>query len=678
MTKRALADLWFTNKFARQSALFETGSIQDASTDNAFVLRLNALVAASVRNGKLQPPGDLAAAILTGGKLNEHAELVVFGHWLFADNMPGLPSKGGRQVDRPLVLKTVAAAMAELRARPDLAEDESGIVVSSAPTTKNDLARRWKGLFQEPAQPKQFDARLKSMRRILPAYLNYLQSGKMEDAGKLIKSSPQIKKILDAITRSSAKTKTGAAIPKVSVIAGDTSSISAPTTPVPDFLASFEIELGYSSTNQEAEYRNAPAGSYATSTLRYQPTRVASTSKTGNVRNDIEGRAVLEPELAIRDKFKVKALIDRMAILVNVNDITSWTKIKNAIDREVGAVNFVHDLTIPRVEGKPDWRDQIPNLDLSKKTELHFAIMIQEPNPKILAEILDLIDHNFGIDGEITPFLLEMSVDFYPRDPGSPEEAILLREQMVGLLQRHHCASHDQLICDNPDTPANADARQVYGKKSKQRYLFSRKRGDRISSDAQIKKDVVRKRILDANPGNDLYLDATVYKGIKLSPFLISIQNKIADRRNQTEKTMKVLADEERRARIEVTITGSEQLQGLGFATINDLAGLSFRKIWKSLLHFRLGTLNPQQHLFDEAIQQMKTRGIYGMELKERARHQEERKQVRLATGKTPRSKDREGLGLVDWPEMNSVVGHALDGLENRWSGFSLTGNGKN
>ncbi len=49
------------------------------------MLRLSALVAASARNGKLRPPGDLTEAILADGKLNEHAELIVFGRWLRDD-----------------------------------------------------------------------------------------------------------------------------------------------------------------------------------------------------------------------------------------------------------------------------------------------------------------------------------------------------------------------------------------------------------------------------------------------------------------------------------------------------------------------------------------------------------------------------------------------------------------
>jgi len=33
----------------------------------------------------------------------------------------------------------------------------------------------------------------------------------------------------------------------------------------------------------------------------------------------------------------------------------------------------------------------------------------------------------------------------------------------------------------------------------------------------------------------------------------------------------------------------------------------------------------------------------------------------------TPRNIDREGMGLIDWPEMNKAVGDALDKLTTQW-----------
>jgi hypothetical protein len=67
----------------------------------------------------------------------------------------------------------------------------------------------------------------------------------------------------------------------------------------------------------------------------------------------------------------------------------------------------------------------------------------------------------------------------------------------------------------------------------------------------------------------------------------------------------------------------------------------------------------------------MRTRGVYGIELRNRARALEEREERRRDGQKMGRKNDLEGRGLVSWKEMNDVVGKALDELQRRWTGFS-------
>jgi len=67
----------------------------------------------------------------------------------------------------------------------------------------------------------------------------------------------------------------------------------------------------------------------------------------------------------------------------------------------------------------------------------------------------------------------------------------------------------------------------------------------------------------------------------------------------------------------------------------------------------------------------MRTRGVYGLELRERARVLEERERRRKAGEKLTRYKDREGQGLDAWPELNKVTADALDELDRRWRDFS-------
>jgi len=64
-----------------------------------------------------------------------------------------------------------------------------------------------------------------------------------------------------------------------------------------------------------------------------------------------------------------------------------------------------------------------------------------------------------------------------------------------------------------------------------------------------------------------------------------------------------------------------------------------------------------------QTISQVTHRGAYGVELRPRAAHLAER----AGLNPTPRNIDREGMGLIDWPEMNKAVGDALDRLTTQW-----------
>lgn len=164
---------------------------------------------------------------------------------------------------------------------------------------------------------------------------------------------------------------------------------------------------------------------------------------------------------------------------------------------------------------------------------------------------------------------------------------------------------------------------------------------------------------------------ATLWKGAKNSNYQVSIQHKITDRRNGAKNTWHVLPDHERRARIEVTISGSETLRNRGLSAVNDLASVSFRKLTTPFLSFRLGTVEPWQHLLEDAQAQTRTRGVYGIELRDRAHALEEREELRRSGKNLPRKMDHEGQGLQSWPEMNDVIGDALDQLRGPWSVFS-------
>ena len=142
--------------------------------------------------------------------------------------------------------------------------------------------------------------------------------------------------------------------------------------------------------------------------------------------------------------------------------------------------------------------------------------MIQDPDPELLSAILNVIRDAHGIDGEVNFHLIEISIDFFPRNSGSPEEAILFREKMVGLLQRHHWAKHSLFHGHGSSVPRNADARQFYleaNKKAKTDYFFAKERQTTPGSDYDLDDPDVRERLLATRPGRDLYLNSTIWKG---------------------------------------------------------------------------------------------------------------------------------------------------------------------
>ena len=99
------------------SRLLEEGAPEDAVDGDGYVRRTNALFAATTFRGRRWHPANLEKAILDDGRLTPHAELVVFGEWLLMQNKPGFLQRGGRQFDPRLILRTLAAALAELRRR---------------------------------------------------------------------------------------------------------------------------------------------------------------------------------------------------------------------------------------------------------------------------------------------------------------------------------------------------------------------------------------------------------------------------------------------------------------------------------------------------------------------------------------------------------------------------------
>lgn len=660
-------------KLVTASELFEIGELADAPDDESFVLRLNTLAARRREDRLKNIPHNLSDAIKADGELKAQAELIAFGRWLLLDGHPGMARQGGRQPDLRRVLKGVAAISAEFYARSLKTKHEialGGRASRKRGITKHDLAAQWKRLFGDEVKPSMFDSLLRSLQRILPLYLKHLESGAASHAGMQIKASPEIKRVLDAISGILPNSKKNR--PDI---------LTEPNVKRPVRLVPFEIELVYQSSAHEEEYRKLPKGTRPTARLRYVPKSASATSTSGTIRADRAKKIVIKPEIDIRGNFKTKAVIDKLVVLLETHANTDPVSLNKKIKRETQAVTYVHDLLSGRDPGK-GWGAPLMQLDPTKLTGAPFAIMVQEPTPDALTAILQVIEDGPGIVGRVLLHLIEVSVDFYPKTASTPEEAVLLREQMVGLLQRHHWARASLLVDPVSIKPRDADARQIYDHEiehgeivPKVRYLFAHEKSSgtkyKVETDGKICDPAIRDRILTTRPGYDLFLHSTLVKGGKNEPYHVSIQHKIADRRNPVRNTFQNLADQDRRARVEVTISGTETLKKSGLKTVDDLGSISFRKLTKDMLSFKLGMIEPWHHQLEDAKTQMRTRGVYGIDLRMRALDLERREALRQAGEKLPRKREKEGMALQDWPEMNNVIGKAFDELKRRWSGFT-------
>ena len=212
------AQIYPQQTLARKSELFEAGEPAAAPDDQAFLRRLNALVSMHrMSSTGIRPPKTLADAVRADGRLKEDAELLAFGQWLMIEDAPGLRKHGGQAVQPRIVLQTLGTAMAELHVRQTGRTSPVGLktLPAGSKLTITALANRWERIFSEQVKPSDFSGRMRSLKRLLPAYLAYMKAGGFLVANKTATESRLIKSVLNLIdgktssrtaTKSSAKT----------------------------------------------------------------------------------------------------------------------------------------------------------------------------------------------------------------------------------------------------------------------------------------------------------------------------------------------------------------------------------------------------------------------------------------------------------------------------------------
>jgi hypothetical protein len=426
--------------------------------------------------------------------------------------------------------------------------------------------------------------------------------------------------------------------------------------------------LTYSSNAKRDVYRKPASSGLPTAELRYSVQDAGRYSSKGQASPQarFKGKTVFVPSLVLKGNFSVKAVIDRMIFTVVTTKVTSAQKIQSVLHKNANAACYVKDLN--SLHGKLEWRGVLEKPSEAATVEEPgrvFAVLLQEPTAAISLNVAQIIQAEWGVEGEIRPFLVELALDFYVSRHHDPRTKVLLREQMVGYLQRHHYG-----LVGNVQN-AKGDGRQVYerestngGQEKVTSYLFSgRKNTNRLGADADTNCQQSQER-LKRPLDNMLYLDATLYFGTEQENLLFRIQHKISDKRNKTKGTFQDLPEDKKRARIEVELSGFEMLgQSLGLHSLADFGHMDFRSIRRELLTFWLPTADAD---FGERLKvqtQLEARGIYGVEIQK----MHERCLMNGAHNPKPRHGQGKTRDRLIWKEVTERVGNALDALSKQW-----------
>ena len=346
-----------------------------------------------------------------------------------------------------------------------------------------------------------------------------------------------------------------------------------------------------------------------------------------------------------------------------------------------------------------------------------FRIKVQDPSPKLMLEIRNLIDKNWTLVAPMKIIGIEIALDWRSKSQSDQE-----RWEMVAALMRHHLPnskhlngpranlrntynhpltdlsseddkrSRTEFVVQNPShryVPVTIDDGDNWAASDnvamgEKPIEVEEKISDRKKSDQDIKDPDVRRGIFGDFTIKAPFLDGTLYLGEEGAPVMFRIQNKLKDGRNSQTKRVVELGPEDRRARIEVTLL-AEAIAEFGFDTLEGLYGFKFARLRENLFDFWLPTFlgNPKaedslQGVFREARglrqrQAFVNGGVYAHQIREEALRVEEkldRRRWRNA-GLEVSNISRKGQGKSGtrkaWSELNEQCRDALYNMSRRW-----------
>jgi len=276
-----------------------------------------------------------------------------------------------------------------------------------------------------------------------------------------------------------------------------------------------------------------------------------------NAQKRLTGRQALKPIIDLSD-YTTKAVIDWIDIRVLLNRKTQFQWLQGDIEKLIGRKVHVEN-SLGRAQ--------------ANESDEKFVIRFQEPDIKSLRVIFALIKEKYGLGLDPLICGIEISVDFYPRTPGEYERAKIVR-----VLANHILVKRD-IITDHRDRP-----RSVWGqnKGDYQRLL---------AGNPNFSEGANRRLLIETEWDHAPYSDATVTIGAREADVRWRIMDKTLDTQNREAGTFKSLAEKDKRARVEVTLTG-DALSEICPMYFQELTQLNFAHLQARYFGFVLPTLS--------------------------------------------------------------------------------------
>jgi len=219
---------WNLSQLQRKSALFADAAPNSDDEQDDFAYALNARVVSSRPDAwAARPPSTMQTAINEDGTIKRDVELLLFGMWLFGDDVFGVDAKPGRPADDVVAFKVVGAALSIFWRREWLRKQ---VAVSlkkpraSLGITRTDLRDEWWLLFGEEKGADWFKSRRVTARNRLASYLSQLKAQPKPEDVKRGRSSPGLTKVVYLLESSEKNATTVSARKKASLPTGSTST----------------------------------------------------------------------------------------------------------------------------------------------------------------------------------------------------------------------------------------------------------------------------------------------------------------------------------------------------------------------------------------------------------------------------------------------------------------------